>query len=473
MIRSIAFLLVLFSVFICSCSDEEDGGYSFTGTAKWTVMVYLVADNNLEAAGVEDFQEMEQGIYNAIAAGNAGIATNVNIIVLFDRSPQSFSSGGYSSDDGDWSDTRLFRILPDNNSSSSASDRLDDGNTSVAHHIANLGEKKMDEPATLSWFLGYCKTHFPAEQYGLILWNHGGGSRSSTRTTSKSKVTRPLKEVCWDDTSGDWHPLYLDEVQQAVNANFSSSDKLGFIGFDACLMGMVETGYEFRNLASYMIASMQSEQGDGWDYEYIFGNMGDGSSLTAEGFSKLLIEQYYQFSPGSGETLAATDLSKMEALKTAIDALAVAIYNEGKQSAIEGIRDGSVNFLNGYSEYYPFYDLWDFCNNLYTDSANGFSSDLTTAANNVITAMQNAIVRCFGQSGNGQPDYYYFDSSAKRGLSIFFSSSSADWANQGWYTIDDHSTDAYDGTTIYGNIDFCTYSASGVSTWRDLMDAWY
>lgn len=431
----------------------------------WTVMVYLVADNDLEAAGVDDFQEMERGIYDAVAAGNGGITNNVNIIVMFDRHP------GESTADGNWSDTRLFRILPDN-TSTSASTRLDDGNTGLAHHIANLGEKQMDDPAVLSWFLGYCKTEFPAQNYGLILWNHGGGTRSARSTT------RPLKDVCYDLTSSSqWYALlYTDEVQQAVAANFSSGSKLGFIGFDACLMGMVETAYEFRNLAQYFIGSMQSEQGDGWDYTYIFSHMGDGSAITPEAFAKLLVTQYSNFQPGSGETMAASDLTKMTALKTAIDALAVAIYGENKKSAIESVRNASVNYLDpdpAYSEYTPFYDLYDFCNRIQTDSVNGFSAGLKTAAGNVITALQAAIIRCFGQAGNGQPDYYFSDADAKRGLSIFFSNSSTDWANQGWYTIDDHSTDAFDSTTIYGNIDFCTYSGSGVATWRDLMEAWY
>lgn len=438
--------------------------------AKWTVMVYLCADNDLEGPGVEDFNEMELGLYDAVQAGNGEITNQVQVIVLMDRAV------GESSADGNWTDTRLFKILPDNNMSVSASLRLDDGGSNP-WSIPNLGEKKMDDPATLSWFMGYCKDKFPAQNYGLILWNHGGGTRSQRSAT---KPTRPLKEVCWDDASGSWEPLYLDEVQQAVDNNFNSSAKLGFIGFDACLMGMTEVAYEFRNLASYMVASMQSEQGDGWDYQYILNHLGTGDVAPVD-FAKLLVEAYKVFieanSSSSGETLAATDLSKMEDLKTSVDAFAVAMYNENKKTALEGLRDASVNYMDSdpaYSEYYPFYDLYDFANKVAVDSSNGFSTGLKNAAADVVTKMTAAIVRCYGENGNGQSYYYNSDAAAMRGLSIFFASSTTDYANQGWYTTDDNSSDSSMSTTIYGKIDFANYSTdTTVRTWRDLMDAWY
>ena len=56
--------------------------FLFTGSAvhaqaKWTFMVYLDADNNLEPFGIIDFNEMEQ----------VGSTSDVNIIVQMDRAP--------------------------------------------------------------------------------------------------------------------------------------------------------------------------------------------------------------------------------------------------------------------------------------------------------------------------------------------------------------------------------------------------
>jgi hypothetical protein len=51
---------------------------------KWTIMVYMDADNNLEDAGISDFNEMEV----------AGSTSDVAILVLMDRIPGYDTSNG-------------------------------------------------------------------------------------------------------------------------------------------------------------------------------------------------------------------------------------------------------------------------------------------------------------------------------------------------------------------------------------------
>ena len=41
------------------------------------------------------------------------------------------------------------------------------------------------------------------------------------------------------------------------------------LGFDTCLMNMVEIGYQLRNQVSFMIGSQEVEPGDGWPYEKV------------------------------------------------------------------------------------------------------------------------------------------------------------------------------------------------------------
>ena len=40
------------------------------------------------------------------------------------------------------------------------------------------GSKYMTDPATLTGFINYCTTNYPANRNELILWDHGGGSVS-------------------------------------------------------------------------------------------------------------------------------------------------------------------------------------------------------------------------------------------------------------------------------------------------------
>ena len=65
--------------------------------AEWTILVYMVADNNLESAGIEDLNEMEQ----------VGSTEEVNIVVQMDRHKE------YDTSNGDWTGTKRFYITQD------------------------------------------------------------------------------------------------------------------------------------------------------------------------------------------------------------------------------------------------------------------------------------------------------------------------------------------------------------------------
>ena len=89
----------------------------------WTVFVYMAGDNNLEDAAIDDFNEME----------TVGSTDGVNIIVQLDR------ASGHDKTNGDWEDTRRYRIEKDSDLDTINSTLLDD----------NLGELDMSRPDTL------------------------------------------------------------------------------------------------------------------------------------------------------------------------------------------------------------------------------------------------------------------------------------------------------------------------------------
>ena len=200
------FFILLFS--IVSCSDGSAGtGFDvwsiedpdkWTSSGAWTVMVWLDGDNNLESASMIDMNEMEYGLYLA-QTGNPSINDNLSIIVQIDRI-DGYLDGGY--DGGvDWSNTRRYRVKPDSNTS-------DDMIRSL--HLANMEETNMGDASNLKDFITYCKANYPADNYALILWNHGGGVRGtpdgsiiSKSLTKSSTIIEPdpaPKAVCWDDT---------------------------------------------------------------------------------------------------------------------------------------------------------------------------------------------------------------------------------------------------------------------------------
>ena len=62
----------------------------------------------------------------------------------------------------------------------------------------------------------------------------------------------------------------MSEIDAALLSVFGSmTDKFEFIGFDACLMGTIETANIMASYADYMYGSQEMEPGSGWDYESI------------------------------------------------------------------------------------------------------------------------------------------------------------------------------------------------------------
>jgi clostripain len=140
---------------------------------EWTVMVYLDADNNLEGAGIDDINEMEM----------VGSTSNVNIVVQIDRIPYSVldsNNQGYADDisNGDWTDTRRYYITQDY-----------DPYIINSQLVSNLGELNMGTSSTLINFAKWAVSNYPAKKYLLVIWNHGGGFRSTGLT----------KDIAWDD----------------------------------------------------------------------------------------------------------------------------------------------------------------------------------------------------------------------------------------------------------------------------------
>ena len=81
----------------------------------------------------------------------------------------------------------------------------------------------MGAPETLTQLLRFGVTQYPAQDYALIMWNHGGG---------------PLEGVCWDELFS-MDRLSLSELTGAIAAA-GMPQKLSWIGFDACLMSSIE-----------------------------------------------------------------------------------------------------------------------------------------------------------------------------------------------------------------------------------------
>lgn len=249
--------------------------------ANWTIMVYIAADNNLAYAGVDDLNEMESVV----------LPDSVNVVTLTDLSGDS----QYSTSAG-WTDTRVGAISTDANGYSYAGQ-------SLVSQLDSWGERNTGDGATLTEFINYSTTNYSADNYALVVWDHGGG----------------LNGVAWDDSSNH-DKLTISELRNAIDSTnaFSGDNKLDLIGFDACLMQTYEVGLEMAAIANTMVASQETEPGDGWDYQAFLSDLSNNPYASAATLGDYIVDSYDDFY-GSNETLSAIDLNKLSAIATAVD----------------------------------------------------------------------------------------------------------------------------------------------------------
>lgn len=293
----------------------------------WTIMVYICG-SNLESQGglaTADIKEILKV---------AGQPDDVNILI---------ETGGASS----WKST--YGI------SASKLERWHVEDQKLVKEDS-LTYASMGKSSTLQSFVTWGLQNYPAEDTGLILWNHGGG----------------LDGVCYDEKSND-DCLTSSEVVSAVSGAFTATNrsldnKMTFIGYDACLMGVQDIAEFNSPYFHYMVSSQETEAGEGWDYDNWVDDLYDGKdTLTV---LKAICNSFIS-SQGStsDQTLSVLDLDYAEEYMEAWEAMSAQLLNKvtsSNKSSFNSIVIGSYDFESAYG--YGLYDAKDFVNKLKSNS---------------------------------------------------------------------------------------------------------
>jgi len=327
----------------------------------WLFMVYLDADNNLESAGIDDMNEME----------TAGSTDDVAIVVQMDRAERDYAD---DTTNGNWTGAKRLYVTQDTDTSIINSPVIED-----------LGEVNMGDPAVLQSFIEWAVANYPANHYALVLWNHGSGWKE--RAGSGESV----KSICLDDESGD--ELTMTELRSALNAaNLSTGKTLDIVGFDACLMQMVEVAYQVmgsasRPLVDITVGSEETEPGDGWDYAATLTALIANPAMTPAGLATQIVNDYVSSYSSSWDiTQSGVDLGYMETLATAVDSFAIAMTNApGDWTAISTARSSAQEYY-----YYYYIDLYHFAQLVNQDAT--ISQTVRDAASDVMAAVTNAVI---------------------------------------------------------------------------------
>jgi hypothetical protein len=246
-----------------------------TAQAKWTVMVYISGDNNLEDYVVTDIET---------ELAPTGSSANVQVLALADRGP------GYDTSYGDWQTTKLFHVTK--------------GMTAAPENaVADWGERNFGDPQTLIDFVTWTKTNYPADHYALYFWGHGWNWHPGY--------------VMLDDTSAD--TLEYEEMKAALPS-------LGFIdvvGYDGCNMASIEIFNLWHGHATAVTSSQEYVGAEGLQYDLILANLAANSNMSAD---QVAIVSSQSASADKTWSAVAVD-SRFDALYTAVDQWSVALKN--------------------------------------------------------------------------------------------------------------------------------------------------
>lgn len=262
------------------------------GPARYTVLVYMVA-SDLESQGysaTSDVMEMME----------ADISSETNVIV------QTGGSAGSTIDE----------------------ERFIDFTTVQRHQIVShdvktvmdLGKTNMGDSRTLQEFISWGVSEYPAQNYGIVLWDHGNGIRG----------------FGLDDVFNDY--LTIEEFRDSfAQAKKKTGVQFEFIGFDACLMATYEVATWMGPYADYLVSSEEIVPEWGWDYNTFLSSLEGSDQIDGYQVGRIIADSYMAHSKAKTSehqgydadrwiTMSVIDLSKMREVRDLADDLGDALH---------------------------------------------------------------------------------------------------------------------------------------------------
>lgn len=309
-------ILFLLSVVAMACDPVSEEPPQFVEKQK-TVLVYMVANNNLSSQAVNNLESMKKGY----------VPAEDNLLVYMHLpSSNPLLLRLYRNGEGAVAQDTVYRFPPQNSA----------------------------QTKSLASVLNVSRTMFPAQEYGLVLWSHGTGW---------------LPEGYYSKSFGSDAGKEMDVIEMAKALPY----RMEFVVFDACLMGGIEVAYELKDSVDYVLSSPAEILSQGFPYDKIMQHIFK-TPAEIEGVAR----EYFDFYNGqSGSYRSATvSLVKTSALD-GLAAEAAKIFKEyGKN--ITSVDTLSIQRYYRSGKHW-FYDLGGFANALSKGNDSDFKKALEEA----------------------------------------------------------------------------------------------
>ena len=281
-------------------------------TKDWTIMVYMAGDNSLSVDMAYTLNEIKN--FSNIDS------SNVNILAYYDgdapNAPTLYC---------DFTDFENPHFTPSSTIEKRFQRRLrgneqpstppDDENSAAFYSVLNF----------IDWCVngaefrekGVSQKGRKATNYAMIFSGHGFGFQSLTfLKDNKSDFYMTIRKL-------------RAALERAKNEVLDGK-ALAILGFDSCVMGMLEVGFELKDCAKTMIASEGTLPNAGWAYAPILNGLVESKNVSTDaeifdvsrGIVRNFIDTQQQFAIGGVSVdLSAWDLTKVAPIVTEVNKL--------------------------------------------------------------------------------------------------------------------------------------------------------
>jgi len=258
-----------------------------------SLLLYIAGDNDLSEAGLRDISELCE----------EGSSPSVHVGVEIDTRGEHSGSIRYEITEPDF-----------------------EGN---AHRtvIERLSEFDSGKPRTLMSFINWGMKRYPAKEVALVIGGHGDGFRNRRRS------------IALDEGGSS---LDMPEIEYVFKrCKIGRKNKLGILGFDACLMGMLEIAFHFSDYTRILVVSQEVEPGDGWPYNKVLQHLKNSQSIenVAKGIIDSYIRHYIKIAV-TNVTQSAIDLKKTRHAMKALSSLGYGLvdYLENSNNNLKHLK---------------------------------------------------------------------------------------------------------------------------------------
>jgi len=338
------------------------------GRARWTVLVYINAANNLQP----------DSLLNVAQMASVGSDSNVNIVIQWKQSNCTDCGPALS-----FVGTRRYYVrqhsaadvtaISNGNTTSLDPDRLPDPSTNdPTTHQSDMGSY-----LTLQNFVRYGSQTYPADHLAVVVWDHGSGWLNVYRSVPLNKLPPRHRAVSQDNETRN-----EIETWELPTAFSGTAQPIDALIFDCSLEMMAEVAYEIRTSARVFVGSEESPPGAGYPYDAWLTALKTSGTDPCNVGNSIMTTFLTAYPTATDITQSVVDLSKMPSVATALDSFGATLlaHSSDQATVIANARNNAQNYAYPENK-----DLYHFADLIRTTTT---AADLQTAAFNMEAALR-------------------------------------------------------------------------------------